>query len=1431
MKIRDLVEVKPQPRVVRLEHLEGQREILADSFFETQDVARHMELLKRVLVKDVGCGVFLIGQFGSGKSHFLARFIDLVQSEHWIGPSRFCGWASLVNFSAAVSLEQVVTQVLGLRDRPRDRRDIWAAFQDQTGPAVLVLDELSEFLKSKPDSRSFHEDVRFLQFMGEWAQDHPFWVVAALQEQIEHTGEIEYDLFRKIKDRYPIRLLLTPSHIRDLISERILRKKPGYAQETEKLASQLAAAFPEADVDRHALCQLYPLHPATLDVLEEVRDRFSQTRGVIDFVLTRLLGDEDRGVSPFLDEPLGRLLTPDVVVDHFWDLFELQPEFQPLSQQVFPFFQRHMARLFEREKQQEIGWQLLKLLVLVSISPQRTQLKAAEAAAWLLRKITTIDPDRNVRLIANIMRKMQEQGAYIRCEGDEAYCLDLEDRSGQEFERHLAREIEELEGHGDSLFEGLKDFLKDQAFNPFSVEEMSWQEGIFRWHLHPRSLLYAFGNRWAPLPESSESGLALAVAHPWGDVKPLSHAFLAFPQRLTMDPDFVELAALQRISQKPLPRAVVERARERMERTRHRFVHAVQRCYLTVEVIRPDGEKQMRRLAEVPHDLHDWLSRFAELVFREVFPRFEAFAPAQGPLGREAYRQLLTHAAERDLLEIRAPEWVRLIREGYLVNLRLVRRTHGDYQWSRQMDRHELVAPVLAMAEQGCAVGKVYERFQAPPLGLVPDQIHLILICLLHLGEIDILKKGHSMRDVYENHPLPIQYDRLHLGVGLSPNALRDLDRLLELMGLPRPKTWSVQAQRRVQETLMREAARRVQSLGEFLDQLVEEGAEPQLVERIEPHLDVWKSLAQASSQNLCPLQDFLSSVAPVEPFVADDTSFAGLPEQFQGLRREVDRLRHVDARLKALDSEWLRQAMPAIPAFPGYGRLDQARQWVETVGEKHQAFQRQYRQKHDDFWRETLSHPVLRTQVPAVAHLRVLGLQSTLKGIEEARNAFQQHTCRGLSNLDFAPICHCGFDGTRAPAMQPVEQLQKLNQSLQGEIKTFFSATDVKSQVRKLSRDGILKPADVRAYLQDEAPYPDLGQITLLDQALSGVKLVHEIQMRDLLEGLDDRVWRREDFLVTLEARLQGQERFRITAAQPGAEKGLLTWCLKMCLNTGTPFPPGVAALMPGDDLEGVRPEWVSPSALRVFPELNLPRAVRSKILTWLYEGLVDGRAVFPDDGPVAVVQAMTKPTQAWHVDAWARQLFQSYLHDSLLRDALGTAWDGFLKQLNGAALNPPPPLLVRELEHFQGAQWIVVDALGAAIWPMMEASLAGWFPAHCPEETRWCRTESGTRTETFYVDLLDAGHVRSFEKVNAVDRLIHEREGDFVTVLEVAKAELTSGFRHLESRIDPSRTLILFGDHGFALVPEGPRARFRHGGGSTAEQVVPLFVLKPGA
>ncbi|MGH2397138.1 MAG: hypothetical protein ACRDFW_09140, partial [bacterium] len=61
-KIRDFVEARAQPTVVRLQDLESEQ---AECFVLTAEVRGHLEVLSRLLAGRRGSGVFLLGQYGA----------------------------------------------------------------------------------------------------------------------------------------------------------------------------------------------------------------------------------------------------------------------------------------------------------------------------------------------------------------------------------------------------------------------------------------------------------------------------------------------------------------------------------------------------------------------------------------------------------------------------------------------------------------------------------------------------------------------------------------------------------------------------------------------------------------------------------------------------------------------------------------------------------------------------------------------------------------------------------------------------------------------------------------------------------------------------------------------------------------------------------------------------------------------------------------------------------------------------------------------------------------------------------------------------------------------------------------------------------------------------------------------------------------------
>lgn len=250
--IDQLVEVAAVETVVRLDGRPGRLSELV----LTADVTSALSAVLEARAHETGGAFFLVGHFGSGKSHLLAALAELADGSCGSGHERIAGWGPaladaagrarpavavavpLVEHRAAAQLEDLVLgaawEALGRPAPPpgTDRRAAWDALlaaASETGAGdmglVVLLDELSEFLRAK-QGPALVEDLRFLQFLGEWARTSPVVVVAALQESIEEVANVSQRELARIRDRYRT-LGLSMRHVEDLVRGRLVRLRPG----------------------------------------------------------------------------------------------------------------------------------------------------------------------------------------------------------------------------------------------------------------------------------------------------------------------------------------------------------------------------------------------------------------------------------------------------------------------------------------------------------------------------------------------------------------------------------------------------------------------------------------------------------------------------------------------------------------------------------------------------------------------------------------------------------------------------------------------------------------------------------------------------------------------------------------------------------------------------------------------------------------------------------------------------------------------------------------------------------------------------------------------------------------------------------------------------------------------------------------------------
>ena len=483
LKIRDLVEVPDIRTVIQLEDVKDSnlRRMIVETFVLTSEVESNLQAVFTSLTGNEGRGIFLKGHFGSGKSHFLSmlsllikhpRSWDTVLSqapslgefEQKLNKLHFkVVEISLVQHRGSEFIEDIVLrsifdelgdEVTGRFGGMEDRHETFSKFnailkEKGFSGMVLLIDELSEFLRSKADARAYNEDIRFLQYLGEEASSFPFWVFASLQEWIEEMGEIHQDTFNKIKDRYRIRLSLGRAHIEELVSERLIRHREEAEASISNVFDDLKSYFPSFPVTRDRFVRLYPVHPATSSLLDRLKPLFSEHRGVVDFIHFRLKGDPERHIPSWLEKPAHELLTPEVIFDHFLDRIRERSETQIYVQRVFETSQDEISDLFKDPDQRKIALVVIKLLILFAISPVKYKYTVRHMAEMVLFQITPMETEINYHFLYDVLDRLAKEGSYVRVETrddllDNHYYIDLKADIGGIIRRrirHMASEF------------------------------------------------------------------------------------------------------------------------------------------------------------------------------------------------------------------------------------------------------------------------------------------------------------------------------------------------------------------------------------------------------------------------------------------------------------------------------------------------------------------------------------------------------------------------------------------------------------------------------------------------------------------------------------------------------------------------------------------------------------------------------------------------------------------------------------------------------------------------------------------------------------------------------------------------------------------------------------------------------------------------------
>jgi len=860
-RIGDLIEVPPVRTVIRLEEGKTSPAEIAGSFVFTTEVKAHLTVISESLSSGHGQGYFLQGDFGSGKSHFLAALYTWLSGR--TGAERLSSAhealkragqstertlpaaLSLIDYRSDTSLESILLEsieralaetgrevpltplsvfllrlkellkspdtartftrlaaendpgiaetgidlsewitahpresyTIGMRvleeqglETPRamveDRKETFNRVYRELQASgftglMLLIDELSEFLRSKPTVQELNEDARTLQFLGELTAERPLWIVAAVQESIESTGDISRAIIRKIKDRFPIKLALSTVHIRSLISERLVRKKPGAEEAIYRIYEEYQRQFPAFDCSFDEFRQLYPVHPATIALLDGLGNLFSQHRGIVDFVCSRIAGDSRRGIPSILERPQRELLGPDSIFEHFSPRLAEFSAYNIYPRHIVPHLDREIDRVISDGADRHLARRIIRMLVLYRIHPTAdfpNAGKLAELAACSLDA-----PDLSARFVAEaLLDPLAASSRFLhRKSMDQAdpalavYEISSEEDSSKVLEARIRRLGEEISDQdGRLLSEPLLQLSESDSWPGPALG----REGTVReidWALSRRKALVRFLHREEAPPadlaselEARECDFALLLtlgeaAASEGHVAVWRVPLPKGRQPMETLKEYLAIRLLQEelSPSSPADAPLIPRIAERADRLRPAAAQAALEAFYAGSFSDPEirvdaAVRQLKRFDSL-------LEAAGRSALAARYPRFPEVAPRRYPPSPRVYQQLLESFVIPGNLPLSQARPLSAAIDGLAAPLGLVETKRSSYVFSPDISANPLLVFFFELLRPSSAVAmsEVMDKLRHGAFGL-PKDTALFLIASLAAGGLITVRRG-----------------------------------------------------------------------------------------------------------------------------------------------------------------------------------------------------------------------------------------------------------------------------------------------------------------------------------------------------------------------------------------------------------------------------------------------------------------------------------------------------------------------------------------------------------------------------------------------------------------------------------------------------------------------------------------------------------------
>ena len=722
------------------------------------------------------------------------------------------------------------------------RSEIFAALDEALAAhglrgLVACIDELSLFLSAR-EHRVLQGDAAFLQFMGQRSRRAPLWVFAAIQKTMEDIGELETYSLSQISDRFTT-LPLSLAHVPSLIEHRLIIRKDAVALHhvCHESFAAITRALPRLEFGRAEWESLYPFHPGTVVLLEQVVARFfSRTRSAVLFCA-------HAARECIASDSTARVL-PDALFDYLEPELEGHPDLRPLAA-VWSNWRETAHEVAGDANDAGFLLRLMKGLLLFKIAG------VAPGVAQLANAVALdagLPGDGNYEYARVQLEKLRTRGSYLaveRHDGDflDRYAVDLGTRVGEMARRFTRNTMDALPVGDNRIARYAAACCRDEPLPLAAVE--TTRSYTVMWRNAPRSLAVevwsgtgstqALANRVAMLAQPGhEEDALLFLVPPFSDAAPstvaLHEAVLALPDARwraaviwwtprapTHDEwDMAREATAQHLLESDPQLFDNRRGRAILQ---HLKDDAPQRAAVLSRIaVRLLREGQIRTGASLIVDAAElaggesWtatLEAIAEFALPQLFTKFESVAPRLRVLTASNCDQLCLDILRRPAHEpFFAPALERAVR-AIAEPLGIARAAQG--RWRIEALREDLAREIKELTGAGGApLAAIEAHLAKSEWGLRAEQTNVALCALLRAGDLAAFDaRGNVLSPAKIGMPLRRALHTLRPGQLLDATLWMRLQELLTTLNGERlgPLSFAEQERARAVLTIWREEA------------------------------------------------------------------------------------------------------------------------------------------------------------------------------------------------------------------------------------------------------------------------------------------------------------------------------------------------------------------------------------------------------------------------------------------------------------------------------------------------------------------------------------------------------------------------------------------------------------------------------------------------